>query len=85
MVHLTVSDRQNGVNPPKTAKLFKIHTQDAYVLSEISKTVFEIFLAQYQGSYRVDSFNGVRPPKRREPAENGKIVLNTHTGRLRFV
>ena len=28
------------------AKDFQINTQDAYVLSEISKTVFKIFLAQ---------------------------------------
>ena len=34
---------KNGVNPPKTAKLFKIHGQDAYVLSEISKTVLCFF------------------------------------------
>ena len=46
LVHLTVLDRQNGVNPPKTAKLFKINIQDACVLSEISETVFKIFLAQ---------------------------------------
>ena len=56
-----VETAQNGgVNPPKMAKLFKIHKQDAYVLSEISKTVFKIFLAQISSKLQ---FNGVGQPK----------------------
>ena len=69
MVNLTVLDRQNGVNPPKTAKFFKIHTQDAYVLPEISKTVFKIFSSNINEVTDLvpltvsDRQNGVNPPK----------------------
>ena len=51
---------RNTDNPDKTAKLFSIHRQDAYVLSEISKTVFKIFLAQILSKLQ---FNGVGQPK----------------------
>ena len=78
-----MSDRQKQREP---AEMFKIHKQDAYVLSEISKTAFKIFsssnikevtdLVNLTVSYRQ---NGVNPPK------TEKIVLNTQTGFLRFV
>ena len=56
-------------------QIFKNTTQDAYDLSEISKTVLKIFLAQISTKLQFGSFNG-----------NTETNIQKHyTGRISFV
>ena len=74
LVHLTVLDNQKQREP---AEMFNLHKQDAYVLSEISKTVFKFFLAQISSQLQSwflqrcgTTKHGMGPPKTVEIVQN---------------